>query len=197
MKLILSIALVLYSLNVKSEENYFSFLVKGMNADASGKYKEAYENYKVAAKGNHIAQNLLGTLYYYGKGVTQDYEKAVHWFLLSERNGNENVYYNLGLVYENGHGVVRDYREAVKWFQLSAESNDDRGQLSLGMKYANGEGVIQDMVIAHMWINIASANGNLNARVIRDNLSNAMTKQEIAEAQKFARECVAKNYKNC
>jgi len=34
MKLILSIILVFYSLNIKSEENSFSFLVKGINAEA-------------------------------------------------------------------------------------------------------------------------------------------------------------------
>ena len=63
--------------------------------------------------------------------------------------------------------------------------------------YALGNGVLQDNVYAHMWANIAAANGAENAGEARDELAKEMTPADISDAQRLARECVARNYKNC
>ena len=66
--------------------------------------------------------------------------------------------------------------------------------------YRDGLGVIQDYVIAHMWFNLAATKNNLNAAAngfFRDSLEEKMTPQQLAEAQKLARECLAKKYKGC
>ena len=70
-------------------------------------------------------------------------------------------------------------------------------QYNLALSYANGEGVIQDDVYAHMWWNISAANGHSLAKEIRDKVSPLMTSSQLTEAQKLARECVAKDYKGC
>ena len=51
--------------------------------------------------------------------------------------------------------------------------------------------------MAHMWYNLAAAQGNKNAVKYRDLVAHKMTQQQIAEAQKLARECLASKYKNC
>ena len=61
-------------------------------------------------------------------------------------------------------------------------------QFNLGLKYANGEGVPQDYVLAHMWLNLARAQGLEEAEENMPKLLNRMTKEQIAEAQKMARE---------
>ena len=54
-----------------------------------------------------------------------------------------------------------------------------------------------------MWLNIANAisdagiDGDELARKNRDILASKMTPAEIAEAQKLARECIKKDFKNC
>jgi len=63
--------------------------------------------------------------------------------------------------------------------------------------YAKGIGLIQDNVMAHMWLNIAASNGEKRGREYRDIVEKVMTSSQIADAQKFARECVAKEYKGC
>ncbi|MFT7228660.1 MAG: TPR repeat protein [Methylophilaceae bacterium] len=64
--------------------------------------------------------------------------------------------------------------------------------------YENGMGVIQNFILAHMWFNLAATNNALGAVVMRDEiLFKKMTLSQIAEAQKLARECQARNYKNC
>ena len=64
--------------------------------------------------------------------------------------------------------------------------------------YGLGTGVLQDYVRAHMWFNIAAISGkSKNASKNRDTVAKRMTPAQIAEAQKLARECVAKKYKGC
>ena len=48
-----------------------------------------------------------------------------------------------------------------------------------------------------MWSNIASSNNAESALTFRDVIAKEMSKEQIAEAQKLARECVAKDYKGC
>ncbi len=54
--------------------------------------------------------------------------------------------------------------------------------------YAKGQGVPQDYVLAHMWFNLAGAQGDKKARKDRDLAASHMTPDQIAEAQRLARE---------
>jgi len=57
--------------------------------------------------------------------------------------------------------------------------------------------VLQDYVNAHMWLNIVVASGFEGAVTARDAVASLMTPADISKAEKLARECVAKDYKNC
>lgn len=48
-----------------------------------------------------------------------------------------------------------------------------------------------DLVTAHKWFNLAAMRGNVEARAYRAELSKEMTPEEIAEAQRLAREYLA------
>jgi TPR repeat protein len=63
--------------------------------------------------------------------------------------------------------------------------------------YYQGKGVLQDYVRAHLWFNIAAVGGDSDSTRSRDTTASKMTPQQIAEAQKLARECQARNLKNC
>ena len=58
--------------------------------------------------------------------------------------------------------------------------------------YANGRGVPQDRVAAHMWLSLAAAQvsaANRDTYVeARDAVAEEMTAEQIAEAQRLARE---------
>ena len=54
--------------------------------------------------------------------------------------------------------------------------------------YLQGKGVPQDNVLAHMWFNLSAAQGSEDARTYRDNVAKLMTPDQIAEAQRLARE---------
>jgi uncharacterized protein len=58
----------------------------------------------------------------------------------------------------------------------------------LGLMYATGRGCDQNLVAAHKWLNIAAIKGCDRAVSLRANLAAAMSKQQLAEALRDARE---------
>ena len=98
-------------------------------------------------------------------------------------------------MYDNGEGVTEDDVEAVKWFRKSAEQGFAGAQYNLGVMYANGEGVAEDYVMGYMWYNLAVAQGHGIAKKNKGIISEEMTREQIAEAQKLSREWLAKRSK--
>ncbi len=80
----------------------------------------------------------------------------------------------------------------VKWFRKAAEQGYADAQSFLGIMYMDGRGVPQDDVRAHMWLNLAasklSGEDRDNVGEGRDILAKKMSREEIAEAQRLARE---------
>jgi len=121
-----------------------------------------------------------------------DYHTAVKEFQLSAERGDVKARYNLGVMYQLGLGVPQDDQEAVRWYRLAAEQGDASAQFKLGVMYDKGKGVLKDYVLAHMWMNLAAAKGVKEAVEGRDLLEKSMTLDELAEAQRLAREWTPK-----
>jgi uncharacterized protein len=149
----------------------------------------------VAEHGDARAQSLLGLIQYTGRGVPRDDAEAVKWFRLAADQGDAAAQFRLGLMHSEGHGVPQDHAEAAKWYRLAAEAGYARAQYNLGLLYAAGEGVSQDNVMAHMWFNLAVAQfpvsdtrGRNAAITSRDVVASKLTPEQLAQAQKLARE---------
>jgi len=63
--------------------------------------------------------------------------------------------------------------------------------------HAGGQGVAQDYVRALMWIDLGGVSGYADAVRGRDTVEKRMMPQQIAEAQKMARECRERKFKGC
>lgn len=161
-------------------------------------YAAALKKFRIGAANNDsYAQVGLGTMYESGDGVVQDYVEAVKWYQLSARQGNAVGQFDMGHMFYNGQGVTQNYTQAAMWYQQAARQGFATAQRNLGFMYFLGQGVAQDYVLAHMWSNLAAASGESAAAKIRDNAANQMTPQQIAEAQKMARDCQAQNFNGC
>ena len=122
----------------------------------------------------------------------EDYDTALkEWRPLADQ-GDPLAQATLGLMYAEGEGVAQDYQEAVRWYRLAAEQGHASGQFSLGAMYIAGQGVPKDYVLAHMWLNLAAAKRVKKVVKGRDLLEILMTPDQIAEAQRLAREWKAK-----
>lgn len=58
----------------------------------------------------------------------------------------------------------------------------------MGLMYATGRGCPVDLVSAHKWLNIAAIRGCDRAAELRADLAATMTKMQLAEALRAARE---------
>jgi uncharacterized protein len=58
----------------------------------------------------------------------------------------------------------------------------------MGLMYATGRGCDIDLVAAHKWLNIAAIKGSDRAAALRADLSQTMSKSELAMALRAARE---------
>lgn len=70
-----------------------------------------------AAVGNANSQNTLGTWYYSGKNVKQDYETALKYWALAAKQNHVEAIGNMGMCYQYGRGTKKDSVLAVKLYE--------------------------------------------------------------------------------
>ncbi len=153
----------------------------------------------LAEEGDARARSLVGYVHYHGRGVKQNDAEALKWFRLAADQGDASAQLHLGNMYAQGQGVPQDQAKAGKWYRVAAEQGFAQAQYNLGLWYATGEGGEVDNVNAHMWFNLAAArfpstdtrNRTLAVRN-RDVMAGRMTADQLAEAQRLAREWQSK-----
>ncbi|MGD9925069.1 MAG: tetratricopeptide repeat protein, partial [Pseudorhodoplanes sp.] len=91
--------------------------------------------------------------------------------------------------------VLQDFSEGLKWYRRAADGGNPQAQFNLGVINYNGKGVPQSNVRAHMWFNLAAANfppsDSRNREIaanVRDVVAMKMNREEVADAQKLARD---------
>jgi hypothetical protein len=124
-----------------------------------------------------------------------DYSAALIEFRPLAEQGYRLAQYTLGVMHVQGHGVPQDYHAAFQWFRRAAAQGVPQAQFELGRLYQRGLGVPQDFVLAHAWINLATAGADPEDAAYyareRDALAVAMTPEQLATAQRVARESLA------
>jgi len=78
--------------------------------------------------------------------------------------------------------------QAFEMTDCGAAGSTPDALLQLGLQYAIGRGVRVCPVSAHKWFNLAALRGNEAAKFHRSEIASEMSKAEIAEAQRQARE---------
>lgn len=73
-----------------------------------------------------------------------------------------------------------------------AVGNPD-AMFELGLMHCAGRDGDPDLVSAHKWFNLAAMRGNADAKRYRMEISREMTRTEIAEAQRQAREWLTRH----
>jgi len=122
-------------------------------------------------------------------GLSRDSAEAVRWYRMAAEQGLAPAQFNLGVLFDEGTGVPEDDSQAASWYRRAAEQGHPDAQLNLGILYAIGSGVGQDPVLAHQWFDLATRSHlrDLAAKNI-ERLERSMTAEQIAEAERLARE---------
>ena len=126
-----------------------------------------------------------------------DYATALKRYKAAAGKSDAYAQTQLGNLYHGGLGIKQDYAEAIRWYKLAAAQGNSLAQFNLGTSYGKGKGVTQNYLRAHMWLNLAAIGGDASAVKNLEFTAARMTSKQIAEAQELARECQARNFKNC
>ena len=80
---------------------------------------------------------------------------------------------------------------AFQEMPLAAEAGAADALFELGLAYCSGRDGEVDFIEAHKWFNLAALRGNREAKHYRSELASEMTRAEIGQAQRRAREWLA------
>ncbi len=81
-----------------------------------------------------------------------------------------------------------DYDTALREFRLLANQGHAQAQVNLGIMSSQGRGVPKDSVQAYVWYTLAASQGDDLAEKFKAHLEKSMTLDQLAEAQRLARE---------
>jgi TPR repeat protein len=107
---------------------------------------------------------------------------------MAAAQGDASGQWLLGDAFENGNGVRQNYAEAAAWYRKAATQGQPIAQFSLGLLYVKGDGVPKDYVEAYKWWNLCTARADAKAKENLAKLEKMMTRDQIADAQKMARQ---------
>lgn len=122
----------------------------------------------LAEGGNPVAQERLAIMYFYGRGVPEDEEKALQWARRSADQGNLDAMYFIGNMYVFGDKLPKAVQdpdqEAARWYFEAARKGHAEAEYGLGLLFLAGKGVVQDQEEAMRWIRSAADHGHPGAR---------------------------------
>lgn len=137
-------------------------LNQGLQAYHRGDYSVAFEVFNHSEEAE--AKHYLASLYYQGKGIPQDTNKAIELFAQAATAGYLPAINNLGLLYLSGEGVSKDYSKAREYFTKAAAQNDYRAMHYLGMMNQKGLGQKRDLKAAATLYKQAAEGGYAQAQ---------------------------------
>jgi len=137
-----------------------------------------------------------GMAYESGSGVTLDYGRALGFYRKAAERGYPPAEYKIGELTAAGRGVVKDEKTAVEWFRRAAEHGVALAQVRLAQSLGSGIGTPDgkpDAVEAMKWLLLAADalpddNARRIALEVRDKISQAITPEQRAEAERRAKE---------
>jgi uncharacterized protein len=88
--------------------------------------------------------------------------------------------------------MARLEMRAIEAGELATAGGTPDALFELGLMYCVGREVALDLVSAHKWFNLAAMRGNTDAKRYRMEIAYEMSKAQIAEAQRQAREWLAR-----
>jgi TPR repeat protein len=118
---------------------FMAAMVWGLAGCAPANYNKGLKHYKpddvaaalrelkpLAEQGDADAQFNLGSLYYQGRGVSQDHSEALRWIRKAAEQGHVYAQVTIGSIHSEGvPGVIqKDYPRALMWFVFAAAQGD-------------------------------------------------------------------------
>lgn len=148
-----------------------------------GRFQEAVK--QQAEQGQGFACRSMGAIYYEGRQVEQDLEKAAHYFCRGAENGDPGCQYMYGCLLLRGEGVAVNRPEAALWLECAAKQGDRDAQFELGLLNLHGKGVPEERSQALEWLRRAAEAGVVAAQATLGDLYAQGKKMERDDGAAF------------
>jgi TPR repeat protein len=146
---------------------------------ALGKYDGAIYWYRRAALFRHpLAAYNLGLLFYEGRHVAHDMDKALRWLEVAAQAG----YPQAQLAYMTYRGEIpgAGRAEEADWYREAAFADDAVAQYNLGVMLWQGDGIERDPVEGFAWLSLAAP--EVDRAEVLDDLEASLSDREREEA---------------
>jgi len=123
----------------------------------------------LAESGSSAVERLKASArnYYWGKGVRQDYSRALRFYEIAAALGDPQASNIAGGMYYTGKGTAPDFFKAFRYLDFAADYGETTpdGSIALAQFYLRGEFVIQDYSRAVELYTDAAESGNPRAQL--------------------------------
>lgn len=117
---------------------------------------------------NHYSKRILGLMYYYGKGVMKNYEKAKKLFEDAIVCGNSFAFNDLGVMYNFGNGVVYDRETSIMLYIKAIEKNCIYASYNLSKLYFFENDYLNAKIYCDMFMKKVKYNNNFSREALDD-----------------------------
>ena len=101
---------------------------KGISAYKRGNYAEAVALLKpLAQSGDPLAQFAIAVMYDDGRGMPQDFARALSWYSKAAHRGLVDAQYMMARFYGRGRGVKQNPSSAFLWFNIAGAGGHPDG----------------------------------------------------------------------
>lgn len=120
-------------------------------------FGKAIKSYEQAAKLGHLKSKLkLGKLYYEGRDIEKNHNKAEAWLQEPAANGYNDAQFMLGMIYLNGTKKIKSNKtKAFKLFKQAADDFHKEALYQTGRSYFYGSGTEKDNKMATKYLLLA------------------------------------------
>jgi len=115
-------------------------------------FQTVFDYYTLLAnEGNDHAMVTLGSIYYEGVNIPQNFKLAKCWYEKAAESGNPLGINNLGYCYYYGRDIPKDLERAFYLFGKAAQLGHHNGMYKLGDMYYNGHHIAKNHETAFYW----------------------------------------------
>lgn len=118
-----------------------------LNSIFGNRKTENNQELKKAVEDNDLKKQISIGKYFFDKQRTQDYKKALEWYMKAAEQGDENAQYKVRQIYFK----IQDYDNLLKWCKKGIEQNQTNAKYTMGLIFLKGYGVEKNILKAKEW----------------------------------------------
>ena len=118
-----------------------------LNSIFGNRKTENNQELKKAVEDNDLKKQISIGKYFFDKQRTQDYKKALEWYMKAAEQGVENAQYMVRQIYFK----LQDYDNLIKWCKKGIEQNQTDAKYTMGLIFLKGYGVEKNILKAKEW----------------------------------------------